>query len=464
MKKILFLITSLLFAFFVNAQVSKTVNISAGGLSTTLTTAEFTSVTNLTITGSIDARDFKCMRDGITKLAVLDISAAKIEAYSGNGGTSTSTTSYLANEIPEFSFTNSSYNGKASLESVILPISNKSISNNAFYGCTGLKSISISDSVSSIGEYAFYECSALTIINFPDSLTSIKKYAFKGCTALASLTIPCSVSSIEESAFWCCSGLTSVIIGDTITTTGNTSIGSYAFSGCYSLTNVIIGNSVTSIGSSAFYICNRLSSVTIGNSVRSIKDHAFYNCTSLTSIIIPNSVRLIEHCVFYDCTGLKSVIIGNSVTSIGNSAFYNCTELSSLRVNTITPCSLGSGVFTSVNVYACILYIPAGSKTVYQAASGWGDFINIIEMPITSLTNQIKNVVNIYPNPVTDGFYIDGLDAVSSLTLTDLGGKTVLTKHVIANEYVTVNFLPKGVYLARITTPNGLIEKKIIKN
>ena len=202
----------------------------------------------------------------------------------------------------------------------------------------------------------------------------------------------------------------------------------------------------------------------MGNFVRSIGSSAFACCSSLTSITIPNSVLLIDNSAFNCCTSLKSVTIGNSVATIGDYAFANCTGLRSLYVNVITPCFLGTGVFASINVYVCYLYVPSGSKNAYQNASQWGDFFNIVEMSPTALHALASESAKIYPNPVTDGFLIDGLDTASILTLTDLGGKIVLTKQVIANEYVNINFLPKGVYIARITTPKGLIEKKIIKD
>jgi len=71
--------------------------------------------------------------------------------------------------------------------------------------------------------------------------------------------------------------------------------------------------------------------------------------------------------------------------------------------------------------------------------------------------------VNIYPNPVTDGFQINGLEGSGMLTLTDLSGKALLTKQVKTNDYVSVGYLPKGVYIARITTANGIIERKLLK-
>ena len=91
----------------VKAQVSKTVNVNAGGLYSALTANQRDSVTNLTLTGTIDARDFVTMRDNLPYLAILDLSNVDIAAYSGKLGTyytNDSTASYLANTIPQFAF------------------------------------------------------------------------------------------------------------------------------------------------------------------------------------------------------------------------------------------------------------------------------------------------------------------------------------------------------------------------
>ena len=36
-------------------------------------------------------------------------------------------------------------------------------------------------------------------------------------------------------------------------------------------------------------------------------------------------------------------------------------------------------VFESVNKTNCILYVPAGCKSAYKNADGWGEFTNIVE-------------------------------------------------------------------------------------
>jgi hypothetical protein len=42
--------------------------------------------------------------------------------------------------------------------------------------------------------------------------------------------------------------------------------------------------------------------------------------------------------------------------------------------------------------------------------------------------------------------------------------KTLLTKQITGNENISVSSLSKGVYILEITTNEGTIEKKILKN
>jgi hypothetical protein len=143
------------------AQVSKTVNVTAGGLSTALTSTELATVTNLTITGTIDARDFVTMRDSMPLLAAVDMSAVTIAAYHGGGGTYGGT-SYPANTIPDCSFSNYANAGninniELTLTTILLPSSVTSIGKYAFIGCSSLTSVAIVNSVNSIGDYDFID-------------------------------------------------------------------------------------------------------------------------------------------------------------------------------------------------------------------------------------------------------------------------------------------------------------------
>jgi hypothetical protein len=216
--------------------VSKTVNLIAAG--TLQSVADIASVQKLTLTGNIDARDVKFMRDNMPSLIELDLSGATVVAHSGLGGTYSSSTSYPANEMPQYSFHISSTNtGKTSLASVKLPAGLTSIGSYAFTYCSGLSgSLTLPAGLTSIGSYAFYSCSGLSdSLTLPAGLTSIGNSAFTYCSGFrGSLTLPADLISIGSYAFQYCSGLS----GSLTLPAGLTSIGSYAFQYCSGFTSV----------------------------------------------------------------------------------------------------------------------------------------------------------------------------------------------------------------------------------
>ena len=161
----------------------ETIHVStAGTLSSLLTATEKATITKLTVTGNIDARDFKCMRDEMIVLADLNLKDANIVAYNGNEGTYQWTNSYPANEVPEYSFYNqNTWPAKISLKSIHLPTSISSIGNYAFIHCNGLNgTLSIPNSVQTIGEGAFSSTENVEKLILGTSVTTIKKNAFAG--------------------------------------------------------------------------------------------------------------------------------------------------------------------------------------------------------------------------------------------------------------------------------------------
>ena len=98
MKKLSIFLIALALTLTSMAQVSQTVNVTTPGTLATLASAYSSTVTNLTVTGNIDARDVATMRDAMFSLAVLDLSGASIQGYTGVATTSTTTT-YQANQL-----------------------------------------------------------------------------------------------------------------------------------------------------------------------------------------------------------------------------------------------------------------------------------------------------------------------------------------------------------------------------
>ena len=199
----LFIIVTLTcFATSLHAQVTKTANVTTAGTLSTVASSYLSTVSNLTVTGTIDARDFKTMRDNMPILSVIDISNVTIAAYTGMAGTygtdvNNTSTTYSANGIPKYSFVHvtnfDSYNrpygisANSILKSIILPNSTTSIGTSAFSICTRITSITIPNSVNSIGTQTFNGCTGLTSIIIPSSVTSIGSEAFNGCSGLTSI-------------------------------------------------------------------------------------------------------------------------------------------------------------------------------------------------------------------------------------------------------------------------------------
>ena len=498
------------------AQVSKTINVSsAGTLYNYFTSSELYTVTNLTVTGSINAADFVIMRDSMKVLASVDLSGTSIEAFTGKGTNGTGT--YNANEIPVNAFYNSetyvskvslvsvilpnfvtsigadSFHGCKSLTSIILPPQTTLIGDNAFLACKGLTTLTIPQGVTSIGVNSFYSCSGLTgTLNIPNSVTSIGKEAFAFCTSLSTITIPFSVSTISDQAFLSCSGnivvdsdnvyyssLDGVLFDKTQTklisfplSKGGsysipntvTFIGDYAFMYNTLLTSISIPSSVITIGNYTFCKSRGLTTISIPPSVVVIGNFGFASNSNLISVNIPSSVTTIGNSVFFACTGLKSITIPSSVISIGGSVFNGCTNLMSVYTNAAAPVDLSSStsVFLNVPKTTCSLYVPIGSLNLYKAANQWKDFTNMVEN-ITAVPTTINEKIKISLNSQTNILHINGINEKYNLNILDINGREVITKSGITGEYVKSFLLPLGIYILKLNFAGNIIERKIIK-
>jgi len=353
--------------------IRRVATVTAGGLSSVLTANELSTIYRLTLAGTIDARDFKTMRDLLPNLSELDLSQATIAAYTGTEGTKgTSSITYPANSTPKSAFYNSTtYQGKRSLTTVLLPNSTTIIGDDSFARCAGLSSFTIPSSVKSIEYGAFSECTGLTSVVVPSSVISIGFAAFSNCSGLTSFVIPPSITFIDAYAFQSCTGLTSIFIPATVT-----NIQYEAFSECGNL-NVDAGNpNYSSVDGILF------------NKTKTTIMHFPFSKTG--NYYIPASVLSIDLGAFRNCRNLTSVHIPSTITSIGSSAFYNCTGLQSIYAGSISPVNLSasSRVFDYVDKTSCVLHVQKGAKVNYAAANQWMDFVNIVEMPDFTISSN----------------------------------------------------------------------------
>ncbi|NMC60695.1 MAG: leucine-rich repeat domain-containing protein, partial [Candidatus Methanofastidiosa archaeon] len=287
------------------SQTIKTLNVNtAGTLSTLINETEQKTVTTLTLSGNIDARDFVFMRDKLRVLSSADLTSANIKAYTGTDGTNTGLlTTYSINEIPAYAFYNPVYNTfKYTLTSFKLPSTTTSIGYLAFYYCTMLSgTVTIPASVKSIGEYAFYGCtqiSSFSVANNNSRYSSLNGvlfnknqdtlFIFPGAKS-GTYTIPASVKHVGASAFEGQSNLMQLYFPSTLN-----SIGAYAFAFC----NGVSGN------------------LTLPSNLKKIEDGAFYGCSKLNgTVIIPAGLTDFGNYCFFECNNISSFSVSASNTA-----------------------------------------------------------------------------------------------------------------------------------------------------
>jgi hypothetical protein len=81
----------------------------------------------------------------------------------------------------------------------------------------------------------------------------------------------------------------------------------------------------------------------------------------------------------------------------------------------------------------------------------------------TPIPTLFDEKISIYPNPVKESFSITGLNEAARITLTDINGKQVLTRQAGVGESIPVYELARGMYILRIVTSEGTLERKLIK-
>lgn len=389
----------------------KVYSVTPGNLANVLSSFEKNNLRNLKLSGSIDARDFRLMRDSMPLLENLDMSQITIAEYIGTEGPRIDVKDiYPANAIPRNAFVLP--NGKTSLKTVIQPANVTEIGRSAYNRCYNLNTINWPSGITTIGYAAFNDCQNLEEVMIPQGVSIIDTSTFRNCRSITSITIPSGIQEIRYAAFHQCSELSSPVFEPN---SQLTHIGYYAFGVCPKITSFVLPPKVNYIGNVAFLGTSAEVIVPVGHSyftnlngvlydraltrllycpstktgridipptVTNISGDAFYNCSGLDSITIPASMKVIEDWAFENCTGLRTLTIPASVTEIWAYAFYNCSGLKALYVNTAAPVDLSSSdsVFNYIDKSTCSLYVLSGLKPMYQAAHKWKEFTNIVEI------------------------------------------------------------------------------------
>lgn len=386
---------------------------TAGGLKDAIAAAklDYTKVTNLKITGEINANDFNFMRYSMNALEALNLKEVTILSQDNNFY-------WKDDEIPphaleetklmhivlpdklkkirEYAFANCKYligslnipegvvyiNEKAFFTcsgfdgTLTLPSTLKSIGTSAFASCIHFTGgLSLPESLEGIGDMAFCNCDGFSgRLVLPSSLKTICYAAFSNCSGLTgSLTIPQKLTEIGESAFKECS-----FDGTLSLPNGITTIGSDAFAGCAFKGELILPSNIKVIESGAFSGNQFSGTLHLPSSLTILGGYAFSDNMQLTGTLeIPDKLTSIKEKAFYGCSMIEGLVLPANLETIYNNAFKNCFGIGSIVCKGAEPAYVKSGAFDGVPKDNFTVEVPESAVAQYQTAVGWNEFKRI---------------------------------------------------------------------------------------
>lgn len=367
-----------------------------------------TTATTMTVSGNIDARDLYFISESMKGLKELNISEAKINAYSSKTPIFGQEIQYNADELPGMCFFNKEYTtlvlpknlsailkgsvaGCKKLTAVAIPEKVVKIEDYAFYDCDKLETVTVPVSVRELGDYvfancdalksaalgtavpafAFHNCTALTDVTVPATAAEIGESAFRGCSALAQFTFPAALKNIAADAFKG-TGLTSVDLGEC---TNLETVGEWAFADNTALASIKFPANIKTIGTGAFFSNSSVKEAVLPGKITAISDFLFTGCENLNnSEIILESVVAIGKYALSGLTANTALTIPANVEKIEDGALRDNTGLTEITVNTPAVPVLGEQVFAGINQPNVMLKVADSLVGEYKAAEQWKEF------------------------------------------------------------------------------------------
>ena len=299
------------------------------------------------------------------------------------------------------------------IQYIVIPNSISAIEEGTFKGCTELKSIEISSNVSNIGRYAFANCVNLKkVIWQPNESSRIGGCAFMNCQSLTAFTIPANVIRTggeysygilyqDEGAFSNCSKLDSLIIEDSDSRT-------LTFGYFEDMDDPSWNNK------GEFYGCP-IKYVYWGKSCKYV-DSRYRSAPELNPSYVVIGDKVMSST--YICMGKDSVVIGKSLKHVRSSG------VKQIKIRQTTPPTADN--FSNYAYLNTIVYVPKGSKSVYESADIWKNFFNIQEFDFDDIEVEVKKcakpTIN-YSNGKLS-FVCETEDAICQASITDTDIKT----------------------------------------
>lgn len=314
------------------------------------------------------------------------------------------------------------YSGEINVPSIVTYEGNTytvtAVGYGAFGGSRNDIYVTLPTTIRRIEDDAFFECSyyvvgegsysTLKSINLPEGLEYIGGQAFFGALLGDSIYIPSTLKYIDVSYMsskrvyvkdwesWCkikfhCYDTDNMyfairykelyvdgqlIEGDVTLPNTVKSVGT--FNDYDKINSIHIPSSVELIPQRAFYNSS-LRSITFDEGATKIEEGAFRSCSDLKSVVLPLSLTEIDRNAFSKCPSLKTICLPANVRKIGSNVFADCNQLTNIIVDAKNPPSINYDTFSDEIYKNVLLYVPKGSKSLYETAEFWKNFENIID-------------------------------------------------------------------------------------
>ena len=245
--------------------------------------------------------------------------------------------------------------------------------------------------------YGLCNCCIIKEIDFGNGIESISNNAFINTIFKSPLIYPESLKKLHEN-------------------------------GLFQAPSIILPNSIEIIPYKAFYCCCA-NNITLGNRTKEIGDQGFRS-NNITSIELPSTIERLGKEAFYNCQSLRTVII-------------NCNDPNKIKVE--------KDPFYVDTYIDGILYVPVGTKKLYQNHPFWGMFFNIQEYDKTSISSLLcppNGKIMLNNNTIV----LEGFSPNNIVRFYNLNGSLIKTYKISYEGCLHIDFsqLEKGIYVLSI--------------
>ena len=253
--------------------------------------------------------------------------------------------------------------------------------------------------VTRIGFTAFQWAPDLEEVTIPNTVKTIGEAAFNLCPKLRSITVPNSVVTIEEWGIAHNESLKELHLGS-----GAVNLDDYAIVGNTALEVITVDENNPVYDSRNN--CNGIIT-TVNNSM--VHDrHILFTACSRT--VLPREVTWIARGAYQD-QGITMVILPAQITNLEHSCFEGCEYLTEIYNFSHDPQGCMSTTFEDYHYENCTLYVPLGTKEIYEQVPVWGSFRHIEEF----------DAITIIPGDVNGDGEITVADANSVVVIINGG-------------------------------------------